>query len=47
VPDFVLEMRRRGHAESLIRKIVYENPIEFFSQSRGFDFVPPEVTQLV
>ncbi len=43
VPDFILEMRRRGHAESLIRKIVYENPLEFFSQSRGFDFRPPEV----
>jgi predicted metal-dependent TIM-barrel fold hydrolase len=43
VPDFILEMRRRGHAESLIRKVVYENPLEFFSQSDGFDFVPPDV----
>jgi predicted metal-dependent TIM-barrel fold hydrolase len=40
VPDFILEMRRRGHSESLIRKVVYENPLEFFSQSKGFDFVP-------
>jgi uncharacterized protein len=46
VPDFILEMRRRGHPESLIRRVVYENPLEFFSQSKGFDFVPPEVTQL-
>ncbi len=34
VPDFILAMRRRGHPESLIRQIVYENPLEFFSQSR-------------
>ena len=33
---FVLEMRRRGHPDSLIRKIVYENPIEFLSQSPKF-----------
>jgi predicted metal-dependent TIM-barrel fold hydrolase len=43
VPDFILEMRRRGHAETLIRRVVYENPIEFFSQSRNFDFNPPDV----
>lgn len=36
VPQFVLEMRRRGHAESLIRKIVYGNPVEFLSQSPKF-----------
>jgi predicted metal-dependent TIM-barrel fold hydrolase len=36
VPDFIMEMRRRGHSEALIRQVVYENPIEFFSQSRGF-----------
>jgi predicted metal-dependent TIM-barrel fold hydrolase len=36
VPQFVLEMRRRGHPETLIRKIVYENPIEFLGQSPKF-----------
>ena len=41
VPDFILEMRRRGHPESLIRKITYENPLKFFSQSQGFQFTPP------
>lgn len=41
VPDFMLEMRRRGHAESTIRKIVYENPLEFFRQSQNFKFQPP------
>ena len=45
VPDFILEMRKRGHAESLIRRVVYENPIAFFSQSRGFNFTPPEIPQ--
>ena len=42
IPDLIFEMRRRGHSESLIRKVVYENPLEFFSQSQGFNFIPPE-----
>src|SRR5438445_1464789 len=25
VPEFILEMRRRGHAEEVVRKVVYEN----------------------
>ncbi len=41
VPDFILEMRRRGHAESLIRQVVYDNPVAFFSQSRGWKPVHP------
>jgi predicted metal-dependent TIM-barrel fold hydrolase len=41
VPDFILEMRKRGHAEGLIRRVVYENPVEFFGQSRGFRFEAP------
>ena len=41
----ILEMRRRGHAESLIRRVVYENPVEFFSQSRNFVFNPPDVAE--
>ncbi len=36
VPDFIFEMRQRGHAESLIRKVVFENPLEFFRQSQHF-----------
>ena len=40
VPDFIMEMRRRRHPESLIRKIVYENPLQFFRQSRSFRFTP-------
>ena len=36
VPRFIMEMRRRGHDEELIRTIVYENPIAFLSQSAHF-----------
>ena len=32
VPEFILEMRRRGHAEEIIRKIVHDNPLSFFRQ---------------
>lgn len=39
VPAFIHAMQRRGHAESLIRRIVYDNPLKFFSQSRNFEFV--------
>jgi uncharacterized protein len=45
VPDFILEMRRRGHSESLIRRVVYENPLTFFSQSQNFQFTPRDVSQ--
>jgi predicted metal-dependent TIM-barrel fold hydrolase len=47
VPDFILEMRRRKHPESLIRRVVYENPVTFFSQSQGFKFVPRDVESSV
>jgi predicted metal-dependent TIM-barrel fold hydrolase len=33
VPEFILEMRRRGHPESAIQTIVYDNPLAFFRQS--------------
>jgi uncharacterized protein len=42
VPDFMMAMRLRGHSESLIRRIVYDNPLQFFGQSRSFDFKPPQ-----
>ena len=42
VPKFMFEMRRRGHPESLIRNIVYDNPLALFNQSRNFQFTPPE-----
>jgi len=33
IPHFVLEMRRRGHAEDTIHTIVYDNPLAFLGQS--------------
>jgi predicted metal-dependent TIM-barrel fold hydrolase len=36
VPDFIFEMRRRGHSDQLIRQVVYENPMTFFSHSPHF-----------
>ena len=41
VPDLVLEMRRRGHKECLIKKVVYDNPRDFFSQSKNFNLENP------
>ena len=41
VPNFILELRRRGHSESVIRQVVYDNPLKFFGQSRNFSFTPP------
>lgn len=43
VPDFVMEMRRRGHSDSKIKKVVYDNPLEFFRQSRNFRYTPPDL----
>ena len=37
VPEFIAVMRTRGHAESVIRRVVYENPLKFFSQSKNFE----------
>ncbi|MGI9174518.1 MAG: TatD family hydrolase [Rhodothermales bacterium] len=36
VPYLIREMRRRGHDEALIRKIVFENPAQFLSQNPKF-----------
>ncbi|MCC6313344.1 MAG: TatD family hydrolase [Thermomicrobiales bacterium] len=36
VPRFIMEMRRRGHADDLIRTVVYDNPIAFLGQSPKF-----------
>lgn len=37
VPQLMLEMRRRGHSEELIRKLVFDNPLEFLMQSGKFE----------
>ena len=36
VPQFALEMRRRGHDEDLIHQIIFENPKAFLGQSPKF-----------
>ncbi|MEM7457355.1 MAG: TatD family hydrolase [Planctomycetota bacterium] len=41
IPDLILEMRRRGHDEAFIRRVVYDNPRQFFSQSGNFTFAEP------
>ena len=42
VPSFMFAMRRRGHPESLVRRMVYDNPLQFMNQSRSFAFTPPD-----
>lgn len=32
VPEFIQEMRRRGHGEDLVRKVVHDNPLAFVHQ---------------
>lgn len=44
VPELIYELRRRGHDESLIRKIVYENPLAFFCRCPRFAFAPRETS---
>jgi len=41
LPDFIREMRRRGHPESVIQRIVYDNPLAFFRRCRRFQFTAP------
>ena len=36
IPEFALAMRRRGHDEELIRRIIFENPVSFLGQSPKF-----------
>ena len=36
VPDLIFELRRRGHADDFIRRVVLDNPRQFFSQSGRF-----------
>ncbi len=46
VPEFILEMKRRGHGESIIRQVVYDNPMTFFGQChrlRSTDVNEPSV----
>jgi predicted metal-dependent TIM-barrel fold hydrolase len=46
VPEFIFEMRARGHDESTIRAVVYENPLRFFAQCSRFSYQPRESASL-
>ncbi len=47
VPRFILEMRRRGHGENFIRKIVFENPAAFLGQSPKFQLPHARAASIV
>jgi predicted metal-dependent TIM-barrel fold hydrolase len=45
VPEFVLEMKRRGHSEEAIRKVVHDNPLAFWRLSaRWQEWTPAPAT---
>jgi predicted metal-dependent TIM-barrel fold hydrolase len=46
VTHFIREMRRRGHPERLIRRIVFDNPVEFLRQSPRFQVPDRELGTL-
>src|SRR4051812_35301917 len=43
VPEFIQEMRRRGHSEADIRKVVFDNPMTFWRQANNWQEWPAEV----
>jgi hypothetical protein len=46
VAHFIREMRRRGHPDSLIQKIVWDNPSEFLGQSPKFKLASQAVAEV-
>jgi predicted metal-dependent TIM-barrel fold hydrolase len=36
VRDFAIEMKARGHSDALVRQVLFDNPVRFFSQSAGW-----------
>lgn len=46
VPEFIFEMRSRGHDEALVRKVVFDNPLAFFGQCPRFDFTPKRESEV-
>lgn len=43
VPELIQELKRRGHDDRVIRRVVFENPIRFFQQSRRWAAAPKPV----
>jgi hypothetical protein len=35
-----MEMKRRHHAEELIQRVVFDNPVQFLGQSANFKVTP-------
>lgn len=44
VPKAQAEMRRRHHAEAMVRKVTFDNPLKFLSQSGRFSAEPSAPT---
>jgi hypothetical protein len=36
VPELIQELKRRGHGEDVIRKIVHDNPLQFWKQAKNW-----------
>ncbi len=42
VPELIQEMKRRGHKEADIKKVVFDNPLSFWRQANNWKEWPPE-----
>src|SRR5436309_6127241 len=42
VPELIQEMRRRGHGDEVIKKVVYDNPLAFWRQANNWREWPAE-----
>jgi len=45
VPELIQEMKRRGHPEASIKKLVYDNPLAFWRQSNRWQEWPAETAK--
>jgi predicted metal-dependent TIM-barrel fold hydrolase len=41
VPMTALEMKRRGHSDEAIDRLIYQNPVKFLSQTPKFKLPEP------
>jgi len=42
IPELIQEMKRRGHREADIKKVVYDNPLAFWRQANNWKEFAPE-----
>ena len=42
IPELIQELKRRGHPEAAVRKVVYENPLAFWRQAANWQEWPSE-----